>query len=61
MLGGEIHQLNRILHTIKIHLPTLEVDYVAFQKCPDVKKIWFDISTRNHTLEFIEFEEIKDN
>ncbi|MFV8372650.1 NAD-dependent epimerase/dehydratase family protein [Flavobacterium sp. LB2P6] len=56
--SGEIHQLNRILHTIKIHLPTLEVDYVA-SKITDVKDFCLDISLMQSLLNFelTEFEE----
>lgn len=56
--SGEIHQLNRILRTIKIHLPTLKVDYVA-SKITDVKDFCLDISLMQSLLNFelTEFEE----
>lgn len=56
--SGEIHQLNRILRTIKIYLPTLEVDYVA-SKITDVKDFCLDISKMQSLLnfEFTQFEE----
>lgn len=56
--SGEIHQLNRILHTIKIHLPTLKVVYVA-SKITDVKDFCLDISLMQSLLNFelTQFEE----
>lgn len=56
--SGKIQQLNRILRTIKIHLPTLEVDYVA-SKITDVKDFCLDISLMQSLLNFelTEFEE----
>lgn len=49
--SGEIHQLNGILRTIKIHLPTLEVDYVA-SKITDVKDFCLDISLMKSLVNF---------
>ena len=40
--SGEIHELNMILSTIKIYLPSLEVNYVA-SKVTDVKDFCLDI------------------
>ncbi|CAM4083038.1 NAD-dependent epimerase/dehydratase family protein [Flavobacterium sinopsychrotolerans] len=56
--SGEIHQLNRILNTIKIYLPILEVDYIA-SKITDVKDFCLDISLMQSLLnfEFTQFEE----
>lgn len=56
--AGQIHQLNRILRTIKIYLPALEVDYVA-SKITDVKDFCLDISLMQSLLNFelTEFEE----
>jgi UDP-glucose 4-epimerase len=55
--SGETHQLNRILNTIKIYLPNLEVDYVA-SKTTDVKEFCLDISLLKSLVdfEFTEFE-----
>jgi UDP-glucose 4-epimerase len=56
--SGEIHQLNMILRTIKIHLPNLEVDYID-SKLTDVKDFCLDISLMQSLLKFkfTEFEE----
>jgi len=50
--SGEPHQLIRILNTIKVHLPTLEVNYVA-SKSTDVKDFCLDILLM---LSLIDFE-----
>jgi UDP-glucose 4-epimerase len=52
--SGKIHQLNRLLHTIKIHLPTLEVVYVA-SKATDVKDFCLDISLLQSLISFESF------
>lgn len=49
--SGESHQLNRILHMIKIHLSNLEVNYVA-SKVTDVKDFCLDISLMQSLLNF---------
>lgn len=56
--SGEIHELNMILSTIKIYLPSLEVNYVA-SKVTDVKDFCLDISLMQSLInfEFTEFEE----
>jgi UDP-glucose 4-epimerase len=55
---GKTYQLNRILNTIKIYLPSLEVNYVA-SKVTDVKDFCLDISLMQSLInfEFTEFEE----
>lgn len=56
--SGKTQQLNRILNTIKIYLPSLEVNYTA-SKETDVKDFCLDISLMQSLLnfEFTEFEE----
>ena len=56
--SGEIHELNMILSTIKIYLPSLEVNYVA-SKVTDVKDFCLDISLMQSLInfEFTDFEE----
>lgn len=56
--SGETHQLSNILSTIKIYLPTLEIDYIDY-KSTDVKDFCLDISLMQSLLnfEFTPFEE----
>ncbi|MGE6353879.1 NAD-dependent epimerase/dehydratase family protein [Flavobacterium sp. NPDC079362] len=49
--SGEIHQLNSILHTIKLHLPALKINYVA-SKITDVKDFCLDISLMKSLVNF---------
>lgn len=56
--SGETHQLNKILNTIKIYLPTLNVNYIE-SKASDVKDFCLDISLMNSLsdFKFTQFEE----
>lgn len=56
--SGKSYQLNRILDTIKIYLPTLKVNYIE-SKLTDVKDFCLDISLLKSLIdfEFVPFEE----
>lgn len=56
--SGETCRLNNILGAIKIHLPTLEIEYME-SKSTDVKDFCLDISLLQSLInyEFTEFEE----
>ncbi len=56
--SGETYQLNKILNTIKIYLPNLNVNYVE-SKASDVKDFCLDISLMNSLsdFKFTKFEE----